>query len=104
MSYSSKWKSVSNPPPAERREANQLRYDVPMTTTAVIGHQKNWTEFACRNKAFTAYLPRLNELIGLTFLRQLMAAGFLDKVVFFLGNEAVEEFGRVLALVGNGVW
>src|SRR5581483_1995756 len=45
---------------------------------------------------------RLNELIGLTFMRHLIGAGFLDKVVFFLGNEAVEEFGEVLVLAGNG--
>jgi len=73
-----------------------------MTPAVVIGHEKDWTEFGSRNEAFTSCLQRLNELIDLTFMRLLADAGFLDKVVFFLGNEAVEEFGEVLVLGGNG--
>jgi hypothetical protein len=73
-----------------------------MTPAVAIGHEKDWTEFGSRNEAFTVCLQRLNELIGLTFMRPLANAGFLDKVVFFLGNEAVEEFGEVLVLAGNG--
>jgi hypothetical protein len=68
-----------------------------------IGYEQDYKEFERRNDKFLSSLPNLNSLIDLTFDRLLKEAPPLDTVVFFLGNEAVEEFGEVGAC-GKRLW
>lgn len=74
-------------------------------TEFTVGKPEDWRDFQMRHPKFVQNLQYLNETMIKVFLREIDSSefsGLADKVVFYLGRLAVEDFNEILLLCGNG--
>jgi hypothetical protein len=67
-----------------------------------IGQPDEWQAFQLRHPKFIQNLQPLYDTITKIFIREMKSFGPADKVVFYLGRLAVEDFNEILLLCGNG--
>jgi hypothetical protein len=67
-----------------------------------IGYPEEWQRFVEAHARFVDSLPRVFEAINIAFNRRFTPTSTADKVVFYLGFLAVEDFDEIFLLAGNG--
>jgi Family of unknown function (DUF5677) len=67
-----------------------------------FGVQLENDDFVARHPLFLARLAELHRFIDQVVARRLEKSGLVDRVVFYLGRLAVEDFTEVLLIVANG--
>jgi hypothetical protein len=73
-----------------------------MDEQVIFGFQEQWQEFQRRNDKFLSRIPNLTAAFALCFHRELEDSEVIDRVVYMLGRECVEDFFEILLLAGNG--
>lgn len=71
-------------------------------TQIKIGQPDEWQAFQERHPKFIQKLPFLYETLNKMFIREMKGSEPADRVVFYLGRLAVEDFNEILLLCGNG--
>lgn len=74
------------------RSSNQIRFGIP----------EEWQVFQKRHPELTEKLQPLFKTLTKTFIREMQGEELADKVVFYLGRLAIEDFMEILLLCGNG--
>jgi hypothetical protein len=75
------------------------------TTKIRFGQPDEWQAFQKRHPKFIQNLQPLYDTITKMFIREMTSSGSsgpADRVVFYLGRLAVEDFNEILLLCGNG--
>jgi hypothetical protein len=70
-----------------------------------FGQPEEWQAFQKRHPKFVQSLRYLHETTTKIFIREMTSSGSsgpADRVVFYLGRLAVEDFNEILLLCGNG--
>jgi Family of unknown function (DUF5677) len=66
------------------------------------GFPEDWVRFANRHSEFTHRFHNLADAIDIGFSRVHEQASAAEKIVYFLGRTAIEDFMEILLLCGNG--
>jgi hypothetical protein len=70
-----------------------------------FGQPAEWQAFQKRHPKFIQNLQSLYDILTKVFIREMTSSGHTgpaDRVIFYLGRLAVEEFNEVMLLCGNG--
>jgi uncharacterized protein DUF5677 len=76
--------------------------NTPERNTLTFGLEAEWEHFSQRHPRFIARLPELKRIIEQVVARRLDKSTLADRVIFYLGRLAVEDFNEVILSVGNG--
>lgn len=68
----------------------------------IYGFPEEWVDFQRRNPHFLLHFSNLDKAINTTFQRVHEKTALWQRMVYFLGRLAVEEFMEILLLCGNG--
>lgn len=71
-------------------------------TQIKIGQPDEWQAFQMRHPKFIQKLQPLYETLSKIFIREMKSSEPADRVVFYLGRLAVEDFNEIILLCGNG--
>jgi len=69
---------------------------------AEYGYRDEWAAFSSSHQKFLKRFKNIETAIDVAFLRIHQTTGPLEKVIYFQGRVAVEEFMEILLLCGNG--
>jgi Family of unknown function (DUF5677) len=67
-----------------------------------FGLEAEWDNFTLRHPRFVARIDELHRMMDQVVSRKLESANLSERVIFYLGRLAVEDFNEVLLSVGNG--
>jgi len=67
-----------------------------------FGLEAEWDNFSHRHPRFIARFPQLSRIMDQVVARKLDKSTLADRVIFYLGRLAVEDFNEVILNVGNG--
>src|ERR1700722_1401564 len=73
-----------------------------MSDISGFGSRDEAKEFIERHRLFFDRFPNLKEALRVAFVREFATEANADKVVFYSGRLAVEDFNEMLVLSGNG--
>lgn len=71
-------------------------------TDIIYGNPIERERFKEAHPLFFRCVPALHEMVGKVFERSFLDRGPADRVIFYLGELASEDFGEILFLAGNG--
>jgi hypothetical protein len=67
-----------------------------------FGPEAEWDNFTLRHPRFIARFPELTRIMNQVVVRRLEHSTLADRVTFYLGRLAVEDFNEILLNAGNG--
>ena len=74
----------------------------PLDPEILFGNPAEWTAFKERNRVFLDRFIHLRGALRTAFLREVISAEPVDRLVFGLGRQATDDFLEILLLRGNG--
>lgn len=77
-------------------------WTLPRTVDVRFGLEPEWESFEERQPRFVFRFPELQRVLDAAVSRQLESTDKADRLIFFLGRLAVEDFVEIVLNVGNG--
>jgi hypothetical protein len=77
-------------------------WTAPHPTGIRFGREEEWQDFERRHLRFVARFEELQGIINAVVSRDVESADPADRLIFFLGRQAVEDFLEIFLNVGNG--